>query len=493
MKKVVSIVMVLVFLATALFAGTTFWLGVQAKQQYYDILRQASQSMYIHLANESYDRGFLRSKARTVVKIPDLRGGLSEDAQEEREALLEFTLVHDIKHGPFSLGESSDGKRELKPALAVIETGIEFSPRSQVKMKEIVSELPEIASMKNYTTLSLAGNGETRLVIPPLHRTVGKDEKVAVNWKGLIANMAFTADLKGFTGSLSTPSLEAVGDDAAIKMKGLASTFDTHEGISGLFLGDASFDLAHLEFAEKKNGQGKQFSMDGLKMRTSSQALTDTVNYSMTVQIDRVMTDDTPYGPGGCELELRKLDAATLAKLQQVFQELQAQFPQRSPQEINQMMVAKYAEILPELVKKSPEIEITRLTLKTTDGDFWGKAKIVFDGTNAAAISNPLFLLSAVTAHAELTITDGLLKRIYESSHKKEIMAAIKQGRREPLSDEQVQALASAECKKRLEALVAQNILMYEDGHYKASADYQQGRVTLNGRPLTLQDLMQRG
>ncbi|UCD88404.1 MAG: DUF945 family protein [Desulfobacterales bacterium] len=90
-------------------------------------------------------------------------------------------------------------------------------------------------------------------------------------------------------------------------------------------------------------------------------------------------------------------------------------------------------------------------------------------------------------------MTDGLLQRIYESSHKKEIIAAIKQGRREPLSDEQIQALASAECKKRLEALVAQNILMYEGGHYKASADYQQGRVILNGRPLTLQDLMQRG
>ncbi len=493
MKRVVSILIVLVFSATALFAGTTFWLGGQAKQKYHDILRQASQSTYIHLANESYNRGFLRSKARTVVKIPDLRGKPSGDAQKEWEPLLELTLVHDIQHGPFSLGESSDGKRQLKPALAVIETGIEFSPGSQAKMKEICSELPEIASIKNHTTLSLAGHGETRLIIPPLNRTVGKDERVTVNWKGLIANMAFSADLKGFTGSVSAPNLQAAGNDAAIKMKGMASTFDTHEGINGLFLGDASFDLAHLEFAEKKNGQRKQFSMDGLKMRTSSKALTDTVDYSMTVQIDRMMTDDTPYGPGGCELELRKLDAATLAKLQHVFQELQAQLPKRSPQEINQMMVAKYVEILPELVKKSPEIEITRLTLKTADGDFWGRAKIVFDGTNAAAISNPLFLLSAVTAHAELTIADGLLQRMYKSSHEKEIMAAIKQGRREPLSDEQIQTLASAECKKRLEALMAQNILMYEGGLYKASADYQQGRVTLNGRPLTLQDLMRRG
>jgi uncharacterized protein YdgA (DUF945 family) len=491
MKKVFSVVIALFFLAAALFCGATFWFGMQAEQHYHDALQQASQSVYMHLANESYDRGFFRSKARTVVKIRDFSGKLTS-VRKEPEEFLGFTLVHDIRHGPLQLGESPEGKRELKPVLAIIETWIEPSPETQAKVKEIFTELPEIASMKNYTTLSLAGDGETRLFIPPCNRTVGKDEKVAVYWKGLTANMAFNADLKGFTGSLSAPGLEAVGDDAELGINGLASTFDTHEGISGLFLGDASFDLAHLEFAEKKNGQRKQFSMDGLKIQTSSQALTDTVNYSMTVQIDRVMTDDRPYGPGGCELELRKLDAATLARLQQVFQELQAQFPQRSVEEINKMMLAKYSEILPELVKKSPEIEITKLTLKTTDGDFWGRARIVFDGINAAAMSNPLFLLSAVTAHAELTITDRLLQRIHESSHKKEIVAAIKQGRREPVTDEELHALASAECKKRLETLVAQNILIYDDGQYKASADYQQGRVILNGRPLTLQDLMQR-
>lgn len=489
MKKVFSIVIVLFFLAAASFAGTVFWFGLQAEQQYHAILEQTSQFGYIQLTNESFDRGFLRSSARTTVKIRDLSAG----ARKERKELLEFTLVHDIRHGPLPLGELPDGKTQLKPVLAIIETRIELSPETQVKLKKIFSALPEIASMKNYTTLSLGGDGETRLVIPPLHQTVDKDEKVTVDWKGLTANMTFTADLKGFTGSLSAPGLNAVADDGELEIRGLASTFDTHEGIKGLFLGDASFDLAHLEFTDKKNGEGKRFSMDGLKMKTSSRAVTDTINYSMTVRIDRAMTHDTQYGPGGCELELRKLDAASLAKLQQVFQELQAQFPHRSAEEINQMMLAKYAEILPELVKKSPEIEITRLSLKTHDGDFLGKAKIVFDGTNAAAINNPLFLLSAVTAHAEFTVTDRLLQRINETSHRKEIIAAVKQGKREPLSDEEIKALAAAQSEKRLEALVARNILIYEDGHYKASADYQQGRVILNGRPLTLQDLLQQG
>ena len=490
MKKAFSVVIVLLFLAAAVFAGTTFWFGMQTQQQYLDILEQTPQLGYIHLANESYDRGLLKSKARTAVKIRDLGGGLGTGAGKEPEDVVGFTMIHDIRHGPLPLGESPDGERQLKPVLAIIETRIELSPETQAKLKKTFGELPEIASMQNYTTLSLGGDGETLLNIPAFHQTVEKDKKVAVEWKGLTANMAFTADLKKFTGSLNAPGLRALGDDGELEINGLACTFDSYEGIKGLFLGDASFNLARLEFTGKTAGAKKQISMNGLKMTTSSQALSDTVNYSVTAGIDRVMTKDTLYGPGICELEFRKIDAASLAKLQQIFQELQAQFPQRSAEEINQMMVAKYAEILPGLIKESPEIEVAKLSLKTSDGDFLGKAKIVIDGTNAAAMINPLFLLSAVTAHAEFTITDLLLQRIHASSRRKEITAAIEQGTRDPLNDEEIKALAASEGKKRLEALVAQNILIYEDGHYKASADYQEGRIILNGRPLALQDLL---
>jgi uncharacterized protein YdgA (DUF945 family) len=377
--------------------------------------------------------------------------------------------------------------------MAIIETRVELSPETQAKLKEAFAELPEIVSMKNHTTLSLGGNGETRLVIPSFDQTVGKEKKIALNWKGLTANMVFTSDLKQFTGSLSAPGLEAVGDEGKLVLNGLASTFETHESISGLFLGNASFDLARLKFSGKESGKGKHFSMDALKMTTSSQALTDTVTYAMTMQIDRAMTDDTVYGPGVCEIELRKLDAATLAQLQRVSQQLQAEFAQRSVEEINKIMLAKYTELLPGLMKKSPELEITRLSLKTADGDFSGRAKIIVDGTNAAAVSNPLLLLGAVTAHADLTVTDRLLQRINESSHEKKIMAAIQQGRQEPLSDNQIKTLAATKSQKRLEALVTKNILIYEDGNYKLSADYQRGQVTLNGRPLTLQDLLQQG
>jgi uncharacterized protein YdgA (DUF945 family) len=220
-----------------------------------------------------------------------------------------------------------------------------------------------------------------------------------------------------------------------------------------------------------------------------SKGVDDTVSYNMTMQVDKVVGDGTPYGPGALQMELRRLDAAALAKLQKEIGELQAQLPHRSPEEINQMMLSKYAEALPELMKTSPEIEITQVKLKTSEGEFLGKAKVAVDGSNAAALTNPLFLLSAVTAHAEFTVTDQLLKKILQAEFEQDVIEAARQTGEAELSDEEVKALAGSKSEMRLTELIEKNILVYEGGKFKASADYQAGSVTLNGRPVTLQDL----
>jgi uncharacterized protein YdgA (DUF945 family) len=473
MKKLLFAVIVLICLAGALFAGSTYWFGMRAEQQYLDTIEHASQAGYIQFTNESYDRGFLQSEARTTVGVPDL-GNL--------------TLVHVIRHGPLPLCTSPEGKCQLKPLLAAIETSVELSPELRAELKEVIDEFPEIGSVKSYTSLSLTGDGVTRLSIPPMQETVGK-ENVAVIWEGLTGQITFTADLKEFKGAVDAPGLEAVGDKGNIRMTNLQSAFNIREDIQGLFLGDATFDLGLLEVAEKEGREETRFSMRGLKMMTKSEGAADTINYAMTMQVDKVMADDTPYGPGAFEMELRKIDAASLAKLQKDIGELQAEFSRRPPKEVNQMMLAKYAEALPELMKASPEVEIIQVKLKTGQGDFFGKAKIVVDGSNAAALANPLFLLSAVKAHAELTVTDRLLKKFFQAEFEEDVIEAAKQTEVAELTDEEVTALATSKTETRLAELVEKNILVYKDGNFKASADYRAGTVTLNGRPVTLQDL----
>ena len=249
MKKLFSIVILLFVLLAGVWVSVTYWFGLKTEEQYHSLLRQASQWQYFKIVNESYSRGLFESKARTVVEI-DRPPGTSVDNQPIR-----LTLAQNIMHGPFPSTTTPGGKRLLKPVMATIETSPVLGPEAQSRLAELYAQIPELASVRDYTVIYLKGNGEEQLTIPPFQRTLGKEEKVAVDWQGLSLQVNFTADLKGFTGALSIPGLKAVTEDLNLRIEEVKCGFDSHEGISGLALGDASFEVGSLNIVARQDAE----------------------------------------------------------------------------------------------------------------------------------------------------------------------------------------------------------------------------------------------
>lgn len=486
MKKLCAIIVMASFAVAALFLGATFWFGMETERVYGEMLKDVSRAGSLGFNDQGYNRGFFSSTARTLLTVntPAMGPG-------EKEEATELTLVHEIRHGPWPPSLLVEGERQLKPVYAFVETKIERPLETKDKAEEILDEFPELIASRSYTTLYLGGRGEMQIVIPPLRRTTVGGEPATVDWSGLNGQMWFTADLKEFKGSFSAPGLTAVKENGRVEINGVTSAFDLRASVDGPFLGEASFDLGHLESVETQDGKRRFFSAKGMRAKGSSWASGEMINSEVVMTIEQVLTDDRTYGPGDLTLELRKLDAPSLGKLGRSVRELQAQSPQVSPDEVRKMILAKFGQIMPGLMKHSPEFEISLLALNTSDGELQGKAKIIFHGDNALALSNPLFLLSAVTAHVEFAIADRLLEEIVESANREMIKGEKNEDRRR-LSDEEIEALASAGRRERLEALVENNVLIHDDGDYRAMADFENGQLTLNGRPLMFQDLVQR-
>jgi uncharacterized protein YdgA (DUF945 family) len=483
-KKLVSIGTVLVVLLLGLWAAATYWFGTKTEQRYHALLKQASQYQYLKLLNESYSRGFLGSKARTVVEI-HTPPGAATGIQPFR-----FTLAHDITHGPISFGKLPDGNWYFKPLMAIIETRLVLGPETQSQLAEVYAQVPEMASMRDYTVIHLDGQGTEHFLIPAFRHALGNENPATVDWKGLSFQVNFTADLKRFTGSFSVPGLEVMAKDGDLRIQEVKSVFDYHEGTSGVSLGDASFDIAGMEFIDKQGDAARAFFIRAFTINTSNKASGDNLNCVVGIRTEQVKVGETQYGPGIFEIELRNLDAASIARLQQAVRELQTQPQQPSAEQMQMMMLAKYAEILPGLLKKSPELEITQLRVKTSEGDFTGKAKIAFDGTKAESTQNLLALATALTAQAEFKVGEGLLHSVAASVMKENIIAEKRGEQGGVPSDQEVKALATARIDEQLNALVAQNILVKGNDNYQASASYKAGAIVLNGRPLPLQNLI---
>ena len=487
MKKLITGIISLLLLVSVIWAAATYWFGVKTELQYRILLQQAPQALqevqYLKFVNESYDRGFFASQARTVLEIEH------PQAAAER-APMRLILAHDITHGPFPISRSPEGAWQFKPVMAIIETKIIFDPDAQKELAKLFDQIPEILSMRDYTVIYPDGRGEEHFVIPAFQRTYGDENKVTVDWKGLFLQVDFTGDLKGFTGSMKIPGLEVAGRDLDLKMREMKYAFSVREGARGLWLGEASFDLGEINFANKEDSGPRAGLIRGVGVTVSGDESGDNVSYSLAARTDQVKVDESLYGPGIFKMEIRKIDAESLAKLQQAIREEQKLASGQSPEEVQRLVLLKYLEILPALLEKSPELEISRVEVKTPDGDFTGTAKIAVDGTKWDSSQDLSKLATTSTAKAELKAGERLVNRVASIMMKSQILAEIGNREGEAPSDEEVDTVASAAAVKQLDALSAQNILVKEDGNYSVNVSYNVGQIVLNGRPLALQDFM---
>ncbi len=485
MKRTLSIAIVCLLLLFGLWGAATYWFGVKTEAQYRALLQQAAEYPNVKLVNESYVRGFLSSKAQTAIEVQP-----APDAAAEKQPI-RLLLAHDIFHGPFPLAKPPGTKPQFKPVMGIIETSIVFSPENQNQISSVYAQIPEIASARDYTIIDLDGNGEEQLHIPAFQHTFGDEDKVAVDWKGLSLQTSFTIDMKAFSGLLKAPGLEVTGKDFDLRIKEAASTLHVREDASGLSLGEASFDLDAVEYSEKNGTEPVGFLMQGFRANTSSKASGDNVSFLGAIRTDQVKLNRAQYGPGVFEMEFRNLDAASLLKLQEAARQ-QASAPAKPSTEAEQLvMLGRYMEILPGLLKKSPEFEVKQLEIKTTDGDFTGKARLAFDGTKLESTQDLLALANALAAQAEFKVAESLLRRVAIDTMKADIVTEYEEQKGVVPDDKEIQKIASARLDEQLKALMAQNMILKENGNYVARGSYEGGQIILNGRPLSLQNLMQ--
>jgi len=110
---------------------------------------------------------------------------------------------------------------------------------------------------------------------------------------------------------------------------------------------------------------------------------------SALARFDKVLAEGQAYGPFIFELELRKLDPATLAAFRQNMKDLQAQLGVKPEEELKQAFEASYMKLLTGLIAKSPEMEIKQLKAGTPWGDFNAHAQVAIAESGASIHDNP--------------------------------------------------------------------------------------------------------
>lgn len=491
MKRLIWSGLVLVLVVLAAWGALSYWFGIQTEREVQALFQQTSDWKDFKLTSTGYRRGIFTSQATATLELPRTTLPSNQDTQGELgNTPLKILLDQQITHGPIPLGRLPDAGTFLRPALGVVETKMSLDPETKPLLKDI--KLPEGASpsMDVTTILYWGGKGDTHLKVHSFQGEIGDDPGMGIDFGGLKGEIRFAPGFKEFDGVFTAEAFRAaVAQKSDFHMKGMSCVFRQAEGVHGFYLGDLTYNIDLIDLKRQDAAKPDEgVSLKGFKIAALARESGNDLSSSATLSLDQLLSKDGVFKNAVFELELRKLDAGVLQEFQSTVRQLQR--GAAGVENLPDQTLAALLAMLPKLLKNSPEVEIKRLGFESEEGDARAQALLKVDGKQIqGALSLPV-LLGAAELDLSVSAAEGTLVRLLKSFEKRDEAPEGGGMGEERSAQAGRDKVLDAEIRAQLEALAVQNLLILEEGVYKMNARYAKGQVTLNGRPIRLDQLL---
>jgi uncharacterized protein YdgA (DUF945 family) len=208
----------------------------------------------------------------------------------------------------------------------------------------------------------------------------GQGEKL--KWEGLTGDVKFSPEFKDVDTGLKSPGLHIAGKDSDVTITGLeAESKIKYVGPENKYpVGDINFTVGGIVVKSKDENSGEydNFSITGIGLTGTSTESEGILDSTHSLGFKELDAGGSKYGPGGYELAIRNIDMASWVQIQELLKKNQNA---SQTEEERALFMSELMKIVPGLIKKSPEIELTKLSIKTS-GSLDGHLKISVDGSN---------------------------------------------------------------------------------------------------------------
>lgn len=482
MKKLV-IVIVVVLLAVAGWAGATYYIGGEVERRYQAFIEENASWGPLRLENRSYQRGFLASQAETLVKMT-VPQPPENPGEEPRLETVQLVLQHDIFHGPVLLGHDRGGSPF---ALAMIDTGLQF-PDGASEFEEALQEVPELKDSFAIVTISLTGSAAGRMEVPAFST---QGEVMTIDWGGFSLNADYARGAGTLDGELEMPHIKMSMQNGEVVWQGLHSSFNLVEALPMLFVGQSEsvFGGMRMLMVDHDSGEEKHLEVKEVKAISDSRYDGRLVHSNETITSDGVVADGQSYGPFAFELEVKNLNGQTLSDFQSQILDLYRTSDFYPPEQMAASLVPVYGDLAVSLLADSPELNINRLYLNTPMGEAKGSVKLNYDHPQQEAPSElgmiPMYL-PFFNADADLSVDQQLVKSVLAGTVKQQLQKASVEAGQTTFDELEVEAQINQQIDLQLQAYEAQGLIVREQGAIKSQLSFSDGQLLVNGKPLPI-------
>lgn len=388
------LIMALLF-AGALFTGGAWFSGDLAEQRYQALLQNNPFSDVVLLHAVRYERGLLSSTVVTGVEVVEPRvvaayAGYQRERGGRDDLPALFEVESRVHHGPLWFDEGIgigvahiDSHlvldRAVRERLAAVVEGEPLSMRTHVGF----GATADVALDTSKITFDERHNGGSVVVHP-----------VRSNWQLSDAGHRIV-------GEMNWPGLEVAGDQATIRVSSAVFKTDIARH-RGLWIGDSSWDQEAISFVQPgKKGAVRQLHIDA-GSRTDADGELLAVDINATMQSADL--DGASYGPGVYRMSMTNLPVDTLARLQQLQDQMMRATLHGVAGQASSTMAMQVMMMLPELFGQAPVIEIGEMRLATPHGDLQGRLNISLPEIAPEMMMNFPYLKRVLRADADLTV-----------------------------------------------------------------------------------------
>lgn len=452
----------LAIVVLALVLGAPAIVGFKVEDRY-QLLIDRAQQRGLNITAHDYQRGWFSSTATT--RFQSVKPGQAAgDGQS-----LGLTLVSTISHGPLV----STGL-----GLAEIDSDIEFSDQA-IFAPDYPAQI--------HTLIELAGHGVTRIELPA-SENAGSTDLPHITFGGLSARISFSADQRDFDLNLVSKGLQiGDGDNKLVELGEAQLDSSTSTSASGLLLGGGELTIER--FSVRDAETGGQVDIEGIAVDVQSSEASEQVAAAANYRIESIAVGEEHYGPGLLRVELDRLSAPQMVRLQQAMEEINRQ--SMSDAERGMALMGVVMTVAPELLKGDPSIAIKPLRLVTPEGTVDGELTLRGNGLTLADLSSVQSLAGKLVADLSLRMPEKLLRAMLVQQTRmkleQQMALVVEQGGEVPdLDEEQLRQLIELRVDEQIDQWLLQEVVERVGSDLATVVSLSSGLLTVNGKTVPI-------
>jgi len=262
---------------------------------------------------------------------------------------------------------------------------------------------------------------------------------------------------------------------------------NARRGVEGLMLGSGELQLEHIRANE--TGSGQLFDIEEIALSATSHAEGQQVAASMTTQLKSVKAAGREYGRSELTFSMGNLYAPVLLKIQEALNEIRSQ--NIDPQMQGVAVMSTLVTQAPLLLKHDPKLAIDRLYVETPEGPIDDALTVQAKGMTWDDLQGGFGFLQKLVADATLSLPETLFKQLSALQVERQITRQVEMRQRldeefTPPGPVELKRMIDRASEQQLTALLAQKLLVREGKQLASKAQFDKGKLTVNGNLLDL-------